>query len=430
MLLPIFFLPLLTSSSALLIDTVLKNIIFDPLDRIQALPDNVGAFAAGPEDAQLSTMELIRKYGYNGELHKVTTPDGYILELHRITGRANSTDSQVQKPVAFVMHGLLCSSAVWVFAGPEKSLGFLLADAGYDVWLGNARGSLYSREHSHRRISTAKKDYWNFSWHEIGTLDLPTMIDYVLQTTGREKLFYLGHSQGTTSFFVMSTQLPEYQEKIEAMFAMAPIAYCGRMKSPFLQVFSQFTNTADTLMSLFGVHEFMPTPNIIQKFMQLMCAEQAMSQPICSNVMFLIAGFNPDQMDPSMIPVILGHVPAGASTKQMLHYGQLIRSGARISPGRFKLFDHGLVSNKKIHNSRAPPHYELKEIKVPISLHYSENDWLANVKDVEKLYSELGNPYGKFLVPDKKFNHLDYMWAKDVKPLLYDQILSLMENFK
>lgn len=71
------------------------------------------------------------------------------------------------------------------------------------------------------------------------------MIDYVLQTTGREKLFYLGHSQGTTSFFVMSTQVPEYQDKIEAMFAMAPIAYCGRMKSPFLQAISHFSNTID-----------------------------------------------------------------------------------------------------------------------------------------------------------------------------------------
>lgn len=87
--------------------------------------------------------------------------------------------------------------------------------------------------------------YFFCSWHEIGTYDLPAMIDYVLQTTGREKLFYLGHSQGTTAFFVMSTQLPEYQDKIEAMFAMAPIAYCGRMKSPFLQMLAQFTYTVD-----------------------------------------------------------------------------------------------------------------------------------------------------------------------------------------
>lgn len=68
-------------------------------------------------------MELISKYGYNGEQHTVTTSDGYILTLHRITGRANSSDSEVQKPIAFVMHGIMCSSAIWVLAGPERSLG-------------------------------------------------------------------------------------------------------------------------------------------------------------------------------------------------------------------------------------------------------------------------------------------------------------------
>lgn len=68
-------------------------------------------------------MELITKYGYDGELHKVTTSDGYILEMHRIKGRANSTYSKVQKPIAFVMHGLLCDSSVWVLGGRQKSLG-------------------------------------------------------------------------------------------------------------------------------------------------------------------------------------------------------------------------------------------------------------------------------------------------------------------
>lgn len=51
-------------------------------------------------------------------------------------------------------------------------------------------------------------------------------------------------------------------------------------------------------------------------------------------------------------------------------------------------------------------------------------------QDVEKLYSELGNPYSLFLVKDKKFNHLDFMWAIDAKPFVYDPIISLMEEFK
>ena len=50
------------------------------------------------------------------------------------------------------------------------------------------------------------KRFWNdkidiclkhFSWHEIGTYDLPAMINKTLETSGQDKLFYIGHSMGT-----------------------------------------------------------------------------------------------------------------------------------------------------------------------------------------------------------------------------------------
>ncbi|XP_012054536.1 PREDICTED: lipase 3-like [Atta cephalotes] len=263
-------------------------------------------------------------------------------------------------------------------------------------------------------------------WHEIGVYDLPAMIDYIVKTTGRKKMFYIGHSQGTTSFFVMTTERPKYQNYIKEMHALSPIAYCGRMKSP-LQVLSQFSVGFDYFWNLIGLYKFNPNHDFIKVIQQLVCAEKAFTQPICSNFMFLLCGFNIEQFDTALLPVILGQFPDNASTKQIIHYGQLINSGT-LSPNKFKQFDYGILGNTNVYGLPNPPNYDLSKIKVPIYLYYSKNDWLANVKDVKKLYKELGNPSGKTLIADKKFNHLDYMWAKDVKKLVYDQIIERMKK--
>lgn len=53
-------------------------------------------------------------------------------------------------------------------------LAFLLADLGYYVWMGNFRGNRYSCRQVKRR------NFWNFAWHKMGLIDLPTMIDYIM----------------------------------------------------------------------------------------------------------------------------------------------------------------------------------------------------------------------------------------------------------
>lgn len=146
-----------------------------------------------------SQVQLLRKYGYNGEYHTVTTADGYILGVHRCAGGPRSPP-RAGKPVVFVMHGMLSSSADFVLMGPNTALVYMLADLGYDVWLGNSRGNRYSNTHT--RLDNSTRQYWDFSWHEIGVRDLPAMIDFALARTGQRKLHYIGHSMGTTVYLV------------------------------------------------------------------------------------------------------------------------------------------------------------------------------------------------------------------------------------
>lgn len=89
------------------------------------------------------------------------------------------------------------------------------------MWLGNARGTTFSRAHKRYDPDTSS-EYWNYSFHEIGKYDLPAMINFALDTLNQTTLHYIGHSQGCTSFFVMLSLRPEYNQKIKSMHALAP----------------------------------------------------------------------------------------------------------------------------------------------------------------------------------------------------------------
>lgn len=136
--------------------------------------------------------------------------------MHRLFNKRNSS---TDRSVLFLMHGLCASSPQYIMK-PGKSAAYYFGKLGYDVWMGNARGNKYSRNHT--SIDPEKAEFWNFSWHEIGILDLPAMIDYVLSVTRQSTLMYIGHSQGVTSAMVMLTMRPEYNDKINILHAMTP----------------------------------------------------------------------------------------------------------------------------------------------------------------------------------------------------------------
>jgi pimeloyl-ACP methyl ester carboxylesterase len=70
----------------------------------------------------------------------------------------------------------------------------------------------------------------------MGTKDLPAVIDFILQTTGAQQIFYAGHSMGTTMFYVLCSERPEYNSKIRGMFGLAPVAFMAHLKNPLLKL--------------------------------------------------------------------------------------------------------------------------------------------------------------------------------------------------
>ena len=81
------------------------------------------------------------------------------------------------KPVVLVWHGLLACASCWVENLENQSLGFILADAGMDVWLANSRGTKYSRKH--KTIDPKEVKFWNFRLDFVSVIKIYSFVSIV-----------------------------------------------------------------------------------------------------------------------------------------------------------------------------------------------------------------------------------------------------------
>lgn len=389
--------------------------------RIDSVYRTMAAPSIGEEpDVHRNATELISSKGYPVEEHIVQTKDGFLLTLIRIPrGIKDKEGSTTPRPAILLHHGLLGSASDWVLNFPEQSLGFVLADAGYDVWLGNARGNKYSRRHV--KLSPTDSDFWKFSWHEIGVYDLPAAIDYIQEQTDQKKIFYVGHSMGTTIAFVLLSEKPEYNDKIEAMIALAPVANVTYMTSPIRAV-APFALDLQLILKLLGQNEFMPGDVLSHIFSDMFCGTK-ITRPLCENVSFLFGGVESKQLNETRIPVYLHHFPAGTSTYTVVHYAQIMNAK------NFQKFDYGKWMNTKKYGQPTPPLYDMDKITAPVAFYWTLNDLMADPTDVAILKPKIRNLIKFQQVPFPEFTHLDFAIGVDARTLVYNDILDTLGEF-
>ncbi|KAE9614954.1 hypothetical protein Lal_00048228 [Lupinus albus] len=358
---------------------------------------------------------MVKTQGYTCEEHLVTTKDGYILNMPRIpVGR--SKGKPCNRPPILLQHGLFMDGITWLLLPPEQSLAFLLADNGFDVWIANSRGTKYSRQHTSLPINSS--DYWNWSWDELVSYDLPATFQYVQDQTG-QKLHYVGHSQGTLVALAAFSK-DQLLNMLRSAALLSPIAYVGQMTSPLATKAAE-NFVAETLYKL-GIFEFDLKGGSVAKFLRDMCKSTAID---CTNLLTSFTGPN-CCLSPSIVNIFLDHEPQSTATKNMIHLSQMIRQGT------IAMFDYeNAVENNEHYGQPSPPVYDMTKIPndLPLFMSYGGADALSDVKDVKLLLESLKDHEGDKLVVQYRndYAHADYVMGENAKQDVYEPLISFFK---
>ena len=376
-------------------------------------------FQAGPANKDCGDSlfsDMVTPLGYPFSSYTTTTDDGYVLKLFRI--QAKNTKITSGKPVVFLQHGIFDSSDIWLTNTEEHSLGFVLANAGFDVWLGNSRGNKYSRVNT--KISPEQTAFWDYSFQEMGQYDVKANIQFILAFTGQAKLTYVGHSQGTSQMFAAlgdPATAPFVNSKVKKFIALAPIVYMTHITSKLLRIATS-TNILLEGAKLFGVQEWLPgscnTNSITTKFQVYACK----LNPLLCNFALGMVDSNPRYDDLKRLPYFLEHTPSGSSLRTLWHYKQNIQAPTAT---QFNKFDFGPSENLKRYGSTRPPAYDFQHIEIPVRGYVGNQDVLGDSEDTTLLREKLASlkkDYKEYVY--NNCGHMTFMWGLNPTPMFND----------
>lgn len=390
-------------------------------------PQETPQYTKEDEEMEMDTCEYIESRGYPSESHFVTTPDGYVLGLHRIVAyknnqvKADGADEAASRDepprVVLMVHGFMQSSEAFIIRrDPSNSLPLVLAAAGYDVWLGNNRGNKYSCKHTTRK--PAHEDFWDFSLDEMIRFDLPSMIEYVLEQTGAESLTLIGFSQGTAQGFACMSSFPQLAKKVNLFVALAPVSEVRGFSNPVVDNLARAR--PDFIFLLFGKRAILPSTLVWRKVL----SRSIFVQTIDKAVMFLF-GWTARCIDPTEKALLYSHIYSHSSVKTVVHWFQIIQSA------KFQMFDDCMIVNSTSnpfdrYSTKALPQYRTTQLQCPVACFYGGCDNLPNTK---ALLASLPKDKVVLFHEEEAYEHLDFMWAKDTGKKICPKVLDLVKEY-
>ncbi|KAG6659703.1 hypothetical protein CIPAW_03G053900 [Carya illinoinensis] len=305
----------------------------------------------------------------------------------------------------------------WLLNPPEQNLPMILADNGFDVWIANTRGTRFSRRHT--SLDSNQPAFWNWSWDELVSFDLPAVFDFVYGQTG-QKIDYVGHSLGTLVALASFSE-GNLVKQLKSAALLSPIAYLSHMSTALGVVAAKFF--VGEIVQLLGLTEFNIKEESVRNLLKSLCARPGVD---CYDLMSALTGKN-CCLNSSTIDLLLVNEPQSTSVKNMVHLAQMVRNGivAKYNYGRTGY-------NLKQYGEASPPIYNLSNIPhdLPIFFSYGGQDALSDVQDVMLLLDNFkAHDVDKLSVQFiKDYAHIDFIMGVNAKDVVYNQVIAFFKR--
>ncbi|XP_018010976.1 lipase member N [Hyalella azteca] len=374
-----------------------------------------------PPQVYFTTHQHILQHGYPAEEHFVVTPDGYILTVNRIAGPRHSRGRSRSPDVVLLMTSVISSSSDFILDAPD-SLGYVLADAGYDVWLGSNRGTREGRNHT--RLNPDKdKRFWNFSLDEIARYDYPALASYITRHAGVERFFFVGFSAANRCLF-MSASLPNsFMNKIRMVVSLAPMIGTEN-PSLFMKFFSKFIDDdiVQGVLEQFNGGQFYHGNDFMKSLLYIACSDRSKLRPICLYFTKFTGGVHKGYLGKDRLAFGLNSALSGASNKAIEHITQI-----NLTPD-LRMYSYG-AGNMAVYGTETSPVYNLSLVSAPIALVVSPKDQVTHIRDLAYLRKSLPNVVATHVVQQRDYGHLDLIYADNARKSVYDNVLQLMRQY-
>ena len=315
-----------------------------------------------------------------------------------------------------LMHGLLdCSVSWFMHADKNRTLPYMLAQQGYDVWLGNNRGNRISEEGSGRN----EKEY---CLDHLVEHDQPALINKVLSETGKEKIIYVGHSQGSTQFLLGMGVHNHMADKIATFVGLGTVLSMEHLEAhPVMELLSKFYLVE--LAHLLGFKRLLRVPRALTQAAGTMMYNCKVHCGLMNKLVQMLCGSSENVPD-HLFGAIIAQEPGGASSSNTLQWIECYRTG------QMRRLCLGKSRNKKVYGCEEAPAYCLDHLsELPFETHIFRGlrDSVMSDGDFKGMMRRFKAGRGKsYELP--LYNHLDYLWGKNAHKDVHEHVLRIVNE--